>query len=71
MFGVFFSFFVVVALLSILGEIVMRVSLTRRASRDKIAWWRRGGDDVVATYQEVFPDSHLPFFSGASFSGLS
>jgi len=62
MFGVFFSILVVVALLSILGEVVMRVRLTRRASRDKLAWWRRGGDEVAATYEEVFPDSRLPFF---------
>ena len=62
MFGVFFSILVLVALLSIFGEIVMRVRLTKRASRDKIAWWRRGGDEVTATYEEVFPDSRLPFF---------
>ena len=62
MFGVFFSILVLVALLSIFGEIVMRVRLTKRASRDKIAWWRRGGDEVAATYEEVFPDSRLPFF---------
>jgi hypothetical protein len=63
MFGVFFSILVVVALLSIFGEIVMRVRLTRReASRDKLVWWRRGGDEVAATYEEVFPDSRLPLF---------
>jgi len=62
MFGVFFSLLVVVALLSIFGEIVMRVRLTKRASRDKIAWWRRGGDEVAASYAEAFPDSRLPFF---------
>jgi hypothetical protein len=62
MFGVFFSILVFVALLSIFGEFVMRLRLTRRASRDKIAWWRRGGDAVAATYAEVFPESRLPFF---------
>jgi hypothetical protein len=62
MFGVFFSILVVVALLSIFGEFVMRVRLTKRASRDKIAWWRRGGDQVAASYAEVFPDSRLPLF---------
>jgi hypothetical protein len=62
MVGIFFSLLIVMALLSICGEIVMRVRLTRRASRDKIAWWRRGGDEVAATYEEVFPDSRLPFF---------
>jgi len=58
---IFFLLLMVMALLSICGEIVMRVRLTRRASRDKIAWWRRGGDEVAATYEEVFPDSRLPF----------
>ena len=62
MFGVFFSILVLVALLSIFGEIAMRVRLTKRASRDKIAWWRRGGDEVATTYEEVFPDSRLTFF---------
>jgi len=61
MVGIFFSLLVVMALLSICGEIVMRVRLTRRALRDKIAWWRRGGDEVASTYEEVFPDSYLPF----------
>ena len=62
MFGIFFSILVLMGLLSICGEFIMRVRLTRRASRDKIAWWRRGGDEVAATYEEVFPDSRLPFF---------
>jgi len=64
MFGVFFSILVVVALLSIFSEIVMRVRLTRRASRDKIAWWRRGGDEVAATYEEVFTRLTTPFEKG-------
>jgi len=63
MFSVFFFILVLVALLSIFAELVMRVRLTRRAARDKIAWWRRGGDEVVATYEEVFPDSRLPLFT--------
>jgi hypothetical protein len=63
MFGIFFSILVVMAILSIFGEIVMRVRLTRReTSRDKLAWWRRGGDEVAATYEEVFPHSRLPLF---------
>lgn len=63
MFGVVFSIFVLVALLSIFGEFVMRVPLTRRdTSRDRLVWWRLGGDDVAATYEEVFPHSRLPSF---------
>jgi hypothetical protein len=62
MFGIFFSILVAVALLSFFGEIVMRVRLTRReTSRDKLAWWRRG-DEVAATYEEVFPHSRIPLF---------
>ncbi len=62
MFGVVFSILVIIALLSICGEIIMRVRLTKRASRDKMAWCRRGGDEVSATYEEVFPRSLLPVF---------
>ena len=62
MIDIFVSLLMVMALLSICGEIVMRVRLTRKASLDKIAWWRRGGDEVSTTYEEVFPDSRLPFF---------
>jgi hypothetical protein len=67
MFGVFFSILVLVGILSICGEFVMRVRLTRRTSLDKIAWWRRGGDEVAASYAEVFPDSRLPFFRRFAF----
>jgi hypothetical protein len=68
MFGVFFSVLVIMALASILGEIVMRVRLTQReTSREKLAWWRRGGDEVSATYEELFPHSHLPVFRRFAF----
>ncbi len=62
MIGVAFSILVIIALLSICGEIVMRVRLAKRAAHDKMAWWRRGGDQVTATYEEVFPSSLLPVF---------
>jgi hypothetical protein len=63
MIGVFFSILVFMGLLSICGEIVMRVRLTREeSSRDKLAWWRRGGDEVAATYEQAFPRSRLPLF---------
>lgn len=68
MFGVLFSIVVIVALLSICGEIGMRVRLTRReTSRDKLGWWRRGGDEVAATYEEVFPRSRLPLLRRFAF----
>ena len=63
MFGIFFSILVVMGLLSICGEIFMRVRLTRReTSRDKVSGWRRGGDQVAAAYEELFPRSRLPLF---------
>jgi len=68
MVGVFFSIPGVVALLGIFGEIVMRVRLTRREpSRDKLAWWRRGADEVAATYEQVFPHSRIPLFKRFAF----
>ncbi len=67
MLAVFFSILGMVALLSIFGEIVMRVRLTRRSLHDKMAWWRRGGDEVAAGYEQVFPDSRLPFLRRFSF----
>jgi len=60
--GVAFSILVPLALLSICGEFVMRIRLTKRASHDKIAWCRRGGDEVAATYEELYPHSRLLFF---------
>jgi len=71
MFGVFFSILVVVALVSIFGEIFMRVRLTRsETSGDKPAWWRRGGDEVAATYEELFPDSRPPILQEIRFLAL-
>jgi hypothetical protein len=62
MIGILFSVLVVVSILSIFGEFFMRVRLTKNATHDKIAWWRRGGDEVAASYSELFPDSRLLFF---------
>jgi hypothetical protein len=68
MFAIFFSILVVIGLLSICGEIVMRVRLTRmETSRNKLAWWRRGGDEVAATYEKLFPRSRLSFFRRFAF----
>jgi hypothetical protein len=63
MFGFLFLILVVAAVLSICAEIVMRVRLTRQeTARDKLAWWRRGGDEVASTYAELFPRSYIPAF---------
>jgi hypothetical protein len=59
-FGLFFSILVVAALVGVCGEIFMRVRLTRRATYNRIAWWRRGGDEVADTYEQLFPGSLLP-----------
>jgi hypothetical protein len=68
MFDIFFLMLVVIGLLSIGGEIVMRVRLTRmETSRNKLVWWRRGGDEVAASYEELFPLSPLPFFRRFAF----
>jgi hypothetical protein len=67
MVGVLFSALVIVAFLSGYGEVVMRIRLAKSAPNDKIAWWRLGGDEVAATYEELFPDSRLPLFRRFAF----
>jgi hypothetical protein len=68
MFVIFFSVLVLMAIISSCSEIVMRVRLTKREpSRDKLIWWRRGGDEVAAMYQEIFPRTRLPRFRGFAF----
>jgi hypothetical protein len=63
MFGIFFALLVAMALLNVCGEVTTRVRLTRKEnSRGKLGWWRRGGDEVAATYEQLFPESWLPFF---------
>jgi hypothetical protein len=69
-FGIFFAILVVNALIGQRCELVMRIRLTKREPIDKIAWWRRGGDEVEAAYEELFPKA-LFHFSGASVSGWS
>ncbi len=77
MVGICFSVLVIMGLANICGEIVMRISLTKREpARNKLAWWRYGGDEVVETYEQLFPRSLLPllrrvtFWSFVAFSGV-
>ena len=68
MFGVCFSIFVILALLGTCGEMVMRLRLTmRQPSRDKLVWWRSGGDEVTAAYEEIFPGTRLPILRRFTF----
>jgi hypothetical protein len=68
MFAVVFSILAIMAIISSCSEIVMRVRLTKREpSGDKLAWWRRGGDEVAAMYQELFPRTRLPLFRRFAF----
>lgn len=56
-------------LVSLITELTMRIRLTRLEVRsEKLSWWGlRGGDEVAATYKEVFPGSRLPIFRGIVF----
>jgi hypothetical protein len=62
MFGILFSIVVVICLLSMCGEVAMRVRLTYRDAGDRMGWWRRGGDEVASTYAQLFPTSYLPSY---------
>jgi len=70
MFGFFFSILVVIVLISWGSELVMRIRVTRMEPHDKIAWWRRGGDEVEAVYEELFPKSRLPLFRRFGFGAV-
>ncbi len=63
-----FLILVLIALLLVGGEIAMRVRLTTNEdSSDRLVWWRRGGDEVAASYRKQFPDSRLPFLRSLVF----
>ncbi len=63
MFGIVFAAVVVIALLSGVSELVMRIRLTRaELPSEKLLWWRRGGDDVADAYHGLYPSSRIPLF---------
>ena len=64
------SAMVILGLVSIVMHWTMRIRLLRLDStRGRIEWLSfRGGDDVLNTYETLFPRSVLPRFYG-SFSG--
>jgi hypothetical protein len=63
MFAVFLSLLVLVVIAGAGGEIWMRMRLSKlELPREKLLWWRRGGDDVAETYHSLFPKSRLPLF---------
>ena len=64
MIAVAFSTMAILALVSILAHWMMRIRLMRLdSSKDRIEWLSfRTGDDVLNTYQALFPESVLPRF---------
>ena len=64
MVAVAFSALVMLALISIVFHWTMRVRLMKvDSSRNRIEWLSfRGGDDVLQTYEALFPRSVLPRF---------
>jgi hypothetical protein len=69
MFAVVFAAFVVIALLSGSFYFAMRIRLMRMDSaRDRIEWLSlRSSDDVLKTYEALFPRSVLPRFCRLAF----
>jgi hypothetical protein len=64
MFAIAFSAMVILALVSIVVHWTMRIRLMRLDStKDRIEWLSfHGGDDVLNTYEALFPRSVLPRF---------
>jgi hypothetical protein len=69
MVAVAFSALVVLALVSIVSHWAMRVRLMKvDSSRNRIEWLSfRTGDDVLKTYEDLFPRSVLPRFCRLAF----
>ena len=71
MFTVFLLILIITIIIGISCEIVMRVRLTKlETPHEKLLWWRRGGDEVSATYHELYPRSPLPIFRHLTFGIL-
>jgi hypothetical protein len=62
MFATAFSILTLVSILSILGNVAMRIRVTKIEPRDKIAWWRRSSDEVASVYESLYPNSYLTLF---------
>jgi hypothetical protein len=64
MVAIAFSAMVILALVSMVVHWTMRIRLMRLDStRDRIEWLSfRGGDDVLNTYEALFPRSMMPRF---------
>jgi hypothetical protein len=64
MFAIAFFATVILTILSIIAHWTMRIRLMRLDStRDRIEWLSfHGGDDVLNTYEALFPRSVLPRF---------
>jgi hypothetical protein len=69
MVAIAFSTMVVLAFLSTVAHLIMRIRLLRLdATRDRIEWLSfRSGDDVLNTYEALFPRSVLPRFCRLAF----
>lgn len=66
-----FSALLLIALISIAGELTMRIRLSSREERgEKLLWWRRGGDEIASEYQKLFPQSIFPRFRMYAFLGF-
>ena len=67
-----FSVLVMMALVTGVFYLVMRIRLMRMDSaRDRIEWLTlRGGDEVLNTYEALFPRSVLPRFCRLAFWAL-
>jgi hypothetical protein len=65
-----FSLLLIMAVLSGVFHVAMRIRLMKMDSaRDRIEWLglRGGGDDVLETYEALFPKSVLPRFCRLAF----
>ena len=78
MFDLFLAIAAVLVLLGFCAHVAVTIRLSRLDVRgEKLAWWSyRSGDQVPATYKQLFPRSrlpllrHLPFYLLIGFAGV-
>jgi hypothetical protein len=68
MLRIVFSIVLLVMMVGIGSNIVMRIRLAKRdSSTDKLAWWKRGSDEVGDTYRARFSSGYLPLLNQFAF----
>ncbi len=61
MLGTLIFIVVLIALVSVYGNLVMRIRLMKKLPLERgFLWWKRSPGEVARAYEELFPQSYWP-----------